>query len=233
MTDLAISSHALTQPLAGTEESYADTTYPVNADNSEPSVLDFDFDNLPRTVMPKISPYGDEWEMMWLGHCGMQFPVAESGLPMSRVIHKDDVTVPPSGMWSLSEPFEIRDKYPKKTRGVGHVYQGVCSLGYAVTQKGARGLLREIGLREVKDPLDMLLRFYCEGSHGRRKHNCLATHPAVFNHHRPAGPKSGMSNIGAHEGYQEEAYTDMVQWSVRMNADAIMDGKTEFEDAYN
>lgn len=233
MQDLAISTHTLTQPLAGTKNKYADSTYPENSDGNEPTVGEFDFHSLPRTVAPKISPYGDEWEMMWLGHCGMQFPTKESKIPMGRVIRKGDVTVPPSGLWSLANPYELVDKYEPRTRAVHHVAGGVCSLGYAVTQKGARGLLREIGLREVKEALDLLLRFYCEGTHGRRKHNCIAAQPAIFNHHRPAGPKSANSNIGNHgNGFVKEAYTDAVQWSVRMNADGIMDGRREFEDQY-
>ncbi|KAM3427979.1 hypothetical protein MY4824_009094 [Beauveria thailandica] len=234
MQDLAISTQALTQPLAGSTSSYADSTYPSNEKQQKASVAEFDINALPRTVAPKISPYGDEWEMMWLGHCGMLFPTAEDGLPMGRVIHKDDPTVPPSGLWSLaSKTHDLVEQYPKRTRAVHHVANGVCSLGYAVTQKGARGLLREIGLREVKDPLDILLRFYCMGLKGRRKHNCIAAQPPIFNHHRPAGLKSANSNIGDHGSeYQADPYTDMVQWSVRLNADAIMDGKTEFEDHY-
>lgn len=234
MQDLALSTQALTQPLAGSSHSYADSTYPHNDKNANASVYDFDINSLPRTVQPKISPYGDEWEMMWLGHCGMKFPVAEEGIPMGRVVHKDDVTVPPSGLWSLApKPHDLIEDYPKRTRAVHHVAHGVCSLGYAVTQKGARGLLREIGLREVRDPLDILLRFYCMGLSGRRKHNCIAAQPPIFNHHRPAGLKSANSNIGDHGNeYQAEPHTDMVQWSVRLNADGIMDGQTEFKDLY-
>ena len=234
MQDLAISTQALTQPLAGSTASYADSTYPSNEEHLNATVPEFDINALPRTVTPKISPYGDEWEMMWLGHCGMRFPAAEEGLPMGRVLHKDDATVPPTGLWSLApHPYELVDQYPKRTRAVHHASQGVCSLGYAVTQKGARGLLREIGLREVRDPLDILLRFYCMGLGGRRKHNCIAAQPPIFNHHRPAGMKSANSNIGDHGAeYQAEPHTDMIQWSVRLNADAIMDGKTEFQDLY-
>ncbi|TQV90780.1 Glycosyl transferase, family 25 [Cordyceps javanica] len=234
MQDLAISTQALTQPLAGSSSSYADSTYPTNEEKQNATVGEFDINALPRTVTPKISPYGDEWEMMWVGHCGMRFPAADEGLPMGRVVHKDDPTVPPSGLWTLApQPFQLYEDYPKRTRVVSHVSSGVCSLGYAVTQKGARGLLREIGLREVSSPLDLLLGYYCMGTNGRRKHNCIAPQPSIFNHHRPVGRKSANSNIGNHgDEYQSEPHTDMVQWSVRLNADAIMDGKTEFTDAF-
>lgn len=234
MQDLAISTQALTQPLAGSANSYADSTFPNNDRNASASVKDFNINYLPRTVQPTISPYGDDWDMIWVGHCGMKFPVPENGLPMGRVYHKDDVTVPPSGLWTLApQPFDLVEEYPKRTRVVHHVASGVCSLGYAVTQQGARSLLREIGLRQVNVPLDILLTYYCMGYEGRRKHNCIAAQPPIFNHHRPVGLKSSNSNIGSHgDDFQAEAYTDMVQWPVRVNADGIMDGKTEFENAH-
>lgn len=233
LRDLAMSTQALTQPLRGSN-SYADPSYPEPVTGDEP-IREFTLDSLPSTVPPKISPYGDSWDMLWLGHCGMQFPLStEAGIPMGRVIHRNDVTVPPKGnLWSFSQPFTLVDTYPAHTRAVHHVFDGVCSLGYAVSQHGARSLLREIGLREVLDPLDILLRFYCEGTHGRNKHNCLAMQPPLFNHHRVAGPDSAASNIGTHGGgYRKESMTDMVQWSVRLHADAILEGTRNYTDQY-
>lgn len=213
---------------------YADPSYPEPITGAEP-IREFTVDNLPETVAPKVSPYGDHWDMLWVGHCGMQFPLnAEPGLPMGRVLHHNDVTVPPKGnLWSFSQPYTLVDNYPARTRAVHHAYDGVCSLGYAVSQQGARSLLREIGLREVTDGLDILLRFYCQGIKGRNKHNCLAVQPPLFNHHRVAGPNSAASNIGDHgDGYRKESMTDMVQWSVRLNADTILDGTHNYLDQY-
>ena len=42
-----------------------------------------------------------------------------------------------------------------------------------------------------------------------------------------------MSDIGDHGNeYRDKAMTDMVRWSVRLNADVLMDGRTDFENQY-
>ncbi|KAJ3480623.1 hypothetical protein NLG97_g8030 [Lecanicillium saksenae] len=237
LTDTALSTRALTQPLLNGESSskYADPTYPEPGGKNADHAREFTIDSLPQTVEPQISPYGDEWEMLWLGHCGVSWPVlASDNLPYGKVFRYNDTSVPPkSALYSLSNPYLLKDDYPAHTRAFHHVEDGVCSLGYAVTQKGARGLLRELALREVTDPLDLGLRHYCKGMKGRRKHKCLAAQPPLFSHHRNVGLMSAGSNIGDHgEGFRKEDKTDMVRWSVALNADKIMDGSHDYKDGF-
>jgi hypothetical protein len=93
LRNFALSSRALTQPLAGVEPfTYADATYPHPSDTSPASLNDFAFDSLPATVAPASSPYGDEWDVLWLGHCGMHFPFANGKvIPKGRVVQTDQV----------------------------------------------------------------------------------------------------------------------------------------------
>ncbi len=90
--------------------------------------------------------------------------------------------------------------------------------------------------KKIGAAYDILLRAYCEGERGRRAgRQCLATQPSLFHHHRTAGPETSMSDIsnhGGHGGFREKALTDMVRWSVRLNADALMEGRTDFVDQY-
>lgn len=236
LIDTALSTRALTQPLlAGAPSKYADPTYPDPGNNNVVEAREFSMDNLPPTVEPKVSPYGDEWEMLWLGHCGVSWPVlASDNLPFGRVFNYNDTSVPPKdALYSLSNPYLLKDNYPAHTRAFHHVEDGVCSLGYAVTQKGAQGLLRELALREVSDPLDFQLRYYCKGMKGRRKHNCIAAQPPLFSHHKGIGLVSSGSNIDDHgDGYRKEGKTDMVRWSVALNADKIMDGNHDYTDGF-
>lgn len=193
------------------------------------------FDELPSIVPPTSSPYGDNWDLLWLGHCGMQFPSSgQNSIPKGRVIYADDETAPEKRyMYSLAQPFTLLDVYPEHTRAVHHVQEGVCSLAYAVTQQGARRMLQEIALKDVSDPFDILLRFFCEGEKGRRRHTCLTSQPALFNHHRRAGPDSAQSDIGDHgDGWRDESLTDMVRWSTRLNADALIDGADTFHESF-
>lgn len=231
----ARSSHALIQPLSASHHSYADPTYPKPSADSPKTVPDIPFNRLPATQPPKVSPYGDDWDLLWLGHCGMHFPFeSKENLPKGRVIHENDDTVAKKKyLWTFNKPFTLKDKYPEHTRAVHHTQEGVCSLGYALSQKGARKLLYEVGTKDVTDAFDILLRFYCEGTHGRGKQTCLTTQPALIHHHRPAGPKSAgsdISNFG--EGFREKSSTDMVRLSVRLNAAKLLAGEDDLWDQY-
>ncbi|CAH0017999.1 unnamed protein product [Clonostachys rhizophaga] len=232
--DMALSSQALIQPLAGTTNSFADKTYRPPPEGPPKGVPEFPINRLPKTVPATVTPYGDMWDLIWVGHCGMRMPPADSPVPRGRVVSVNDESVPEKRyLWSLAPPFTLKDEYPDHTRVVHHAQEGVCTLGYAVTQRGARALLQEVALKDVGDPVDILLRFYCEGGKGRRNHNCLAIQPALFNHHRTEGPRSAMSNIGSHEGWQDKPSTDMTRWSVRLNVERLLDGQEMWDQLPN
>ena len=234
--DFALSAHALTQPLRGLPNTYLDPTFPFPYPNSPGSFPDIPFPQLPATVPPTVSPYGDDWDVLWIGHCGMHFPFEGSkNLPKGRIIRLDDATVAPKkNLWTFNIPFTLKEQYPAHTRAYHHVQEGVCSLGYAVSQRGAQKLLHEVGLKPVSVPFDLLLRAYCEGEKGRKEgRQCLTTQPGVFQHHRGVGPASAMSDIGDHGNeWRDTPMTDMIRWSVRLNADVLMDGRTDFVDQW-
>ncbi|KAJ3499003.1 hypothetical protein NLG97_g683 [Lecanicillium saksenae] len=235
LRDFALSTRALIQPLAGSSPSspsYADPTF---LDPSQPDPREISFDSLPMTVPPRQSPYGDDWDLLWVGNCGLHFPFASSQtIPKGRVIHHNDKTVAPKkDLWSINKPFTLVDDYPAHTRAVSHAQEGVCTLGYALSHRGARRIMQEVALKPVTDAYDILLRFFCEGRHGRRQGVCVAPQPPYFHHHRPAGPRSSMSDIGDHgTEYNKESRTDMVRWSVRLNSDLIIDGRTDYVEQY-
>lgn len=236
--DLALSSHALTQPLSHSPSLYADSTYPTPPDASSVPASDLSFDNLPSTIPPKHSPYGDNWDFISVGHCGMRFPSSSlpsaEKIPEGRVIRNSDPTVPERHYLKTVSPVDdLKNEYANHTRAVHHVQEGICSLGYAITQAGARKLLHAIGLLDVTAPYDILLRQFCEGSQGRKYHNCLTVQPSLFIHHRPAGSRSAESDISDHgKGYREIAHTDVLRWSTRMNWDVLLEGRMDFVDQW-
>lgn len=235
LRDFALSTQTLTRPLVQKPDVFVDPTFPNLSEDSPGLISDFLLDDLPPTIPSQTSPYGDNWDVLWLGHCGMQFSLEGNRLiPKGRVIHRGDETVPETRyLWSLNDPFSLKDEYPEHTRAVHHAVEGICTLGYAVSQRGARELLREVAMRDVSDAFDFLLRFFCEGFKGRKKHTCLTVQPALINHHRPAGPLSAASDIGDHgDGYQDNAMTDMVRWSTRLNAETLVDGGNVFHDQF-
>ncbi|KAI1124004.1 hypothetical protein F5Y10DRAFT_250650 [Nemania abortiva] len=234
--NFALSSRALTQPLVdkGTN-AYADPTYPNPLDTSPSSTPDLMFDNLPATAKPLISPYGDEWDVLWLGHCGMHFPFADNKMISKGRVVQADQTVPQRNyLWSISYPNDLKEQYADHMRITHHVQDGTCSLAYAINQRSARKLLYEAGLKDVISAFDITLRWFCEGTGepNRGYHNCLTTSPSLFSIHLPAGPKKHNSDISDHGDGDQEERTELLRWSVRMNAKVLIDGRTDFVDQY-
>ncbi|CAI6090532.1 unnamed protein product, partial [Clonostachys chloroleuca] len=221
--NMALSTQALIQPLAGTITSFADKTYQPRTYPPPPKVPaqgipEFPIERLPKTAPATSTPYGDVWDLLWVGHRGMVMPPAGSPIPEGRVISLDESVPEMRHLFSLMSILTIPASSTMQK-------MSACTLGCAITQRGARALLQEIALKDVDDAVDMLLRLCCEGGVGRRSHTCLTVQPSLFNSHRPEGPMESYSNIRNWDGWQYEASTDITRWSVRLNVDRLLDGR--------
>jgi len=124
---------------------------------------------------PKISPYGDprNWDVLWLGHCGAGFPRPAPDADLvgrHNVLLADpnDPTVPmPS--YLRAHPFGpldvLGETHPPHTR-VYHRGSGgaLCTVAYAVSQRGARRLLHEFGVKKWSRIWDVELGDWCAGN---------------------------------------------------------------------
>lgn len=142
----------------------------------------------PAYELPTTSPYGDDWDVLWLGHCGTEFPTsppslakrpdtngdrpgggpssAPAQLSLLRVTMADDATVPkPADL--RPHPFALPDRlgelYPPQTRAVHAASGTLCTQAYAVSQRGARKLLYQFGLASFTTGFDLMLRDWCDG----------------------------------------------------------------------
>ncbi|KXJ95091.1 hypothetical protein Micbo1qcDRAFT_156899 [Microdochium bolleyi] len=226
--NFALSTQILTQPLARTTpRTYADPTFPKPAADAPSKVPDILLGRGPTVETPRMSPYGDDWDLLWPGHCGMTFPHEDSKvIPKGRVvIHNDPTIASKRFLTTWTKPDLLKSQYPEHTRVVHHAQESLCSLGYAVTQRGARNILYEIGLKPFDAGFDLLLARFCEGG-GRGYHTCLSTQPSLFNNHLPVGSKKAESDISDHgDGWTEKASTPNTQWSVRLNFEALLAGR--------
>ncbi|KAI0881917.1 glycosyltransferase family 25 protein [Annulohypoxylon maeteangense] len=235
--DLALATHALTQPLLSPPDSFADPTYP-NGTFGPPSLPDLDFASLPRTQAPTTSPYGDAWDVLWAGHCGMAFPFANNrALPKLRITHTPDPTVPQRQ--HLAPTISgLEHMYPSHTRVYHHVQDPCCSLAYAVSRSGARKILRQVGLKDVNQPFDLQLKSFCEGGGSPDRggpYTCVTAQPGFFAIHRAKGGRganSDITDIGGDGGGVQEGETRGVRWSVRMNLDGLIRDGGEVVDLY-
>ncbi|KAI9781930.1 MAG: hypothetical protein M1816_002153 [Peltula sp. TS41687] len=244
LRDFAFATHALTQPLASNPSAYADPTYPYPNDK-DGSLLppDLSFDHLPATIPPSMSPFGDGWDLLWLGHCGQRFPNLRGdeewasrsrGQAKGRVVRLNDPTVPEKKYLKvLSEPDDIAATYPPHTRVIHHPMDLRCSLAYGVTQSMARHVIYEMSVKKLSGPFDIMLREMCEGLNGRGHRVCIGPEPQLFNHHRPAGNTNSYSDITDHgHEIREKASTHMIRLSAKMNFEKLLRGEADFDDQW-
>lgn len=142
---------------------------------------------LPDTLGPERSPYGDGWDVLWLGHCGTESPGSHESTwtateeppsstlssrptptpewpPPLQITLPNDTTVP--GPEHLKpHPFALPDPlgtlFPAHTRVVHAAGKTMCTQAYAVSQEGARRLLWQFGLETLTAGWDLMLRDWC------------------------------------------------------------------------
>ncbi|KAK3661688.1 hypothetical protein LTR56_000177 [Elasticomyces elasticus] len=237
MRDFAKATRLLVQPLRGTSDSFMDPTYPQPNPDAQPSSFDIKGDD--PTLEPSTSPYGDldRWGMLWIGHCGCRFPIASDGnVPLGRAVIADDETVPEQQHVDMQfGDRQLQSQYPAHTRVVSRSRVNTCTLGYGISQTGARQLLYEMGVHKLSGTTDMMFRAICDGVQGRRLMTCLSVQPQLFQHHRPVGTRayeSDISDPGERPGHNDQAFTRNIRWSTRLNLEKLVAGETDYIDLF-
>jgi hypothetical protein len=116
---------------------------------------------------------------------------------------------------------------------VSRAHNSVCTLGYAVSQTGARKILYDIGLRSLTTAYDLALRQVCDGAEGRNLDAvCLTVQPPLISSFQPAGPRSQQSSINELEGFNDRAFSGNIRWSMRVNFPKLVQGQTDFVDSF-
>lgn len=161
-----------------------------------------------------------------------------------RVALLDDATVP-APKHLKAHPFASNDLlgsiYPPKTRVIHSPGEGTtCTLGYAVTQGGARKLLRQFGLETFNKQWDLMLQDWCRGAYlpdtapsghikpkierADRVPKCLTVQPPLISHHFSKGGSSDIRGQGG--GYARGTGTPYVRLSTRYNMENLVYGET-------
>jgi hypothetical protein len=191
------------------------------------------------------SPYGDEWDLFWVGHMGGWPPAAHEPF---TIIHGDD-TVPPA-----FDNERLTRNIPKDSKPcVGPclkpdervVQEGgspVCTVGYAVSQQGARKMMARLGASSLVDidaQIDPEMTEMCRGSPhpngagGMENIRCLVPSPAYIKPHKARGLTAGDSDIqnSSSAEVREVGLSRGLTWSTRLNFGNLVDGK-EMESQY-
>ncbi|KAJ5710845.1 CAZyme family GT25 [Penicillium malachiteum] len=176
------------------------------------------------TELISTSPFGDGWDILWLGHCGLQ---CKPMLP--AYLTPNDPTVPPSHHFLpyLREqpPFER----PENGRLTCAAHDIACGSFYAVSYRGAQKILAALsviplGLAEeidIGDQVDTSLGRLC--GHGYLK--CFATYPALTGKFRAAGANGKVSDVHNRTGIAKGFASWGVMYSTMLNIQQVMKGE--------
>lgn len=198
------------------------------------------------------SPYGDSWDVLWIGHCGEPFPELleenrdkpEDHPGMRYMRHKyvieNDPTVPPPEHTTGLVDFHANPH----TRWVHITAAPICTFAYALSQQGARKVLFDLSVDRLTGAFDNALAGLCrrsvaavgeENAEGDRGLNtrCISVTPPVFFHHKAKGRIAGDSDIHGGEGdeVREKGTTENIVWSARNNIRNMIMG-TEMESQF-
>ncbi|KAL8998075.1 MAG: hypothetical protein Q9188_006172 [Gyalolechia gomerana] len=176
------------------------------------------------TTKPR-SPYGDDWDLLWLGHCSAQQDASDQ----RRYVIENDDTVPPV---ERRKNFSLVPKlnelgYDNSTRIVFRANDGVCLYSYALSFRGAQKVLRWQNNIDKLRPIDISIGNQCKND---PKFKCIAVFPQLVDSHKPAGRQSRDSDIGTFDpnNIRAKGYTSNIVRSTRLNVENLLsDGKIE------
>ncbi|KAH0344143.1 glycosyltransferase family 34 protein, partial [Aureobasidium melanogenum] len=185
-------------------------------------------DNYPR------SPYGDEWDLLWVGHCSTR---PRNGDNRRWVIPKDPTVTPPDHRREFQKPpmerWETGPYADNQTRIVFVPEWGSCTAAYALSLRGAQKMLYRQSLLPFNNPIDDGMGHMCGGGVAEGiPFRCIAPFPSIVGVSRPAGGVNRASDIN--EDRPEDAnvdvhsHSDGLVFPVRQNIERLLRQEEEF-----
>ena len=159
-------------------------------------------------------PYGQNWDLLWIGHCGAQ---ASRYYP-----YHDPSAADSQHSWSYEAPPPEIQYRPAQTRLVFQVSDIVCTTGYAISNRGARKL--ENLYPSADHEVDIWLRAVCAEEPGIV---CLSSFPQMFSMAYNSPSNIGDNSAGAQGSSDPKDWGGGpgVQISARVNAALGLAGK--------
>jgi hypothetical protein len=172
LEEFAKASQILPQPFQDGNSSHSRRTE-ESKDNASPP--DFSLDASAFRARPKWSPYGDNWDILWLGHCGPSSPSRPHSAPTA--FHLNASISPPQYGKSGER---LVHEYGDGTRVMHQASGNTCTSAIGVTQAAARSILYQVRMA----PFETALRQHCNGP---RAGACVAVQPRLFTAFKPEG----------------------------------------------
>lgn len=172
------------------------------------------------------SPYGDDWDVLWLGHCHDH---VDKEMP-AFIVSDDRSTVRPSNLPVGEKDKVMLAQWPDHTRIIHEVFAPICTYAYALSQRGARKVLWNLSVDRLDGLFDNAISWFCRDR--RQGAKCYNAHPSYIMPHESRGGMGKNSDNRPKMKGREKSQTRGIQWPARMNIKKLLEGKTDFEDAY-
>ena len=174
------------------------------------------------------SPYGDDWDLLWLGHCTMKNWVDEDA---RYYVIDNDPTVP-TPAHRLNSRRSPNLSPPGLDGGFSRVvyrpWKSTCTLSYALSLRGAQKVLLKYAISPVSTPAkrwDDSIEEFCVEGHLNSK--CIGVYPALVESYKAAGNTSKDSDIVKVDAtVREKAFVPNMVFPVRPNFDRFVTGQT-------
>ncbi|KAL8787912.1 MAG: hypothetical protein Q9213_001939 [Squamulea squamosa] len=180
-------------------------------------LLDTPSGNTPR------SPYGDNWDLLWLGHCALS-PIKDD--PRRVLLENDPSTTPFIHRFNLGEIPDMTH-YDNTTRIVYATDGGICLYAYALSYRGAQKILFHLSMSYYNRPVDFGIHDMCnDHSRGFR---CIGVFPQMVDSHRGAGSSLKDSDISkgamskGDDVDRKKGFSFNIVRSTRLNVEHLID----------
>jgi GR25 family glycosyltransferase involved in LPS biosynthesis len=204
-------------------KSYINTTSSLDASTGHISLTpEIDITTPPHE--PRSTPYGSNWDILWLGHCGEGLRPDDARL----FIILNDITVPPLSSFTnkWGRGFDPAAYGPPHTRFVYASNLPVCTFAYAVSRSGAQKLLYYASVSGLlTNTFDVALGEMCR--HKTLSLECLSVNPSLFMNFQKKGPTQFDSDTDPGKENGKNRTVDKVDnlvFSTRLNAERLIGG---------
>ena len=165
------------------------------------------------------SPYGDDWDLLWLGHCGNTIIQNDE----RRFVIENDATVPAGNRRTNFADFPdmAREGYDNETRVIYRARRGCCLYAYALSYRGAQKLLRHEASTTKWRPIDVAVSDWCATDPNVK---CIGVFPQLIDSHKFAGRQNRNSDIAEYSAQEvrNKGYTFNIVHSTRLNLDHLL-----------
>ncbi|OQE91879.1 hypothetical protein PENNAL_c0008G02436 [Penicillium nalgiovense] len=177
--------------------------------------------------VPTQSPYGDVWDILWLGHCGVS---CKTDLPFYLTPNYPTIPMPHHflPLWRDPPAFEGYER-PDHSRLACTASDAVCSMLYAVSFSGAQRIVAALSVSPsgLAEEIDIGAQF--DVSVGRMCGNgylrCFVPYPSITGSFHQAGSRAKSSNINDETGKDEGFFSSGVMYSTMLNINRILKGE--------